>query len=320
MRQKYPAIECNQSGYLQVGAHEIYWEESGNPKGVPVIFLHGGPGSGTNPSHRCFFDPKIYRIVLMDQRGCGKSRPHACLEDNTSWDLVEDIERLKQQLGVEKWVVFGGSWGSTLALLYAEEHPESVLALILRGIFLARKEDIHWFYQFGAHHIFPDQFEKYLEPIEKSEREDLVSAYYRRLTSEDPATRRRAALSWAAWEGAALKLHFDEKLFDQFVEDKHADALSRIECHYFKHGCFFKSDNQLIERADRLKDIPGVIIHGRYDIVCPVKNAWDLHKVYKEAELKIIPDAGHAVSEPGILDALLEATDLFGHRFLPSGS
>ena len=209
MRTKYPPIECFRSGFLEVGSgHRIYWEESGNPNGIPIVFLHGGPGSGTEPGHRCFFNPQIYRIVLLDQRGCGKSQPHSSLKDNTTWHLVADIEKLRSHLKIEKWVVFGGSWGSTLSLAYAETHPDRVLALILRGIFLGRKKELHWFYQFGAHHIFPDEWEKYLDPIPPSERADLISAYYRALTSSDLATRRRAAQAWAGWEGATLKLFF----------------------------------------------------------------------------------------------------------------
>lgn len=312
MRQKYPPIEPNQSGHLSVSPlHRIYWEESGNPKGRPVIFLHGGPGSGTDSGHRSFFNPDLYRIILMDQRGCGKSLPHSCLEENTTWDLVDDIEKLRKHLKVHQWVVFGGSWGSTLALAYAQTHPQSVLALILRGIFLGRKKELHWFYQFGAHHIFPDEWEKYLDPIPEEERGDMIAAYYKRLTASDPAVRCRAASTWSAWEGAALKLIFDPNLFLQFTEDFHADAIARIECHYFMNHCFFKTDNWLLEHIDPIRKIPAVIIHGRYDIICPFQNAWELHKAWPQAELEIIKDAGHMASEPGILDALIRATDRF---------
>jgi proline iminopeptidase len=316
MRTKYPPIEPYRTGFLEVDSgHKLYWEESGNPKGLPVIFLHGGPGSGTEPGHRCYFDPKVYRIVLMDQRGCGKSKPHSSLKENTTWHLVADIEKVREHLKIGKWVVFGGSWGSTLSLAYAETHPEKVMALILRGIFLGRERELHWFYQFGAHHIFPDEWEKYIDPIPVSERKDMLRAYYKQLTSEDPAVRKRAASAWSAWEGAALKLIFDPSLFLQFVEDTHADALARVECHYFVNRCFFKTDNWLLEQADRIRHIPGRIIHGRYDIICPMESAWDLHKAYPEAELEIIKDAGHAASEPGIMDALIRATDYFGQRF-----
>ncbi len=318
MRTKYPPIEPNQTGVLDVGSgHHLYWEESGDPKGLPVIFLHGGPGSGTEPNHRCYFNPKVYRIVLMDQRGCGKSQPHSNLRDNTTWHLVDDIERLRKHLHIEKWVVFGGSWGSTLSLAYAETYPTRVLGLILRGIFLGRSKELKWFYQFGAHHIFPDQWEKYLDPIPIAERGDLLQAYYRRLTSSDNSIRKIAASAWSSWEGAALKLIFDPDLFMQFTEDLHADALARMECHYFVHRCFFKTDNWLIEHIDPIRNIPAVIIQGRYDIICPMENAWELHKAWPEAQFEVIKDAGHAASEPGITDALVRATDNFG-RTLPS--
>ena len=315
MRTKYPPIEPFRSGYLSVSAgHELYWEESGNPHGRPVIFLHGGPGSGTEPSHRSFFNPKLYRIVLMDQRGCGKSRPHSSLIENTTWHLVADIEALREHLKIDEWVVFGGSWGSTLSLAYAITHPKPVRALILRGIFLSRLDELDWFYQSGAHHLFPDEWEKYLEPIPPEERGKMIQAYYQRLTSTDESVRKRAAKSWTRWEGATLKLMLDQALLDSFTEEHHADAIARIECHYFIHRCFFKSDNWLIEQVHKIRHIPAVIIHGRYDIVCPFINAWDLHKAWPEASLEIIPAAGHAASEPGILDALIRATDLFAIR------
>lgn len=315
MRTRYPPIEPNRSGFLNVDNQEIFWEESGNPKGVPVIFLHGGPGNGCDPTCRTYFDPKRYRIVLMDQRGCGKSKPLSSLENNTTWHLVSDIELLKTKLGIEKWVVFGGSWGCTLALAYAESHPESVLALILRGVFLGRSKELRWFYQFGAHHILPDQFEKYIEPVPQNERGDLIKAYYRLLTSEDPAVRKRSASCWASWEASALKLLFDTNLFEQFVEDAHADAISRIECHYFVNNCFFKTDNWLLENIDRIQEIPAIIIQGRYDLITPIETAWEVHKAYSKAEFEIIPDAGHAVSEPEITDALILATDRIGQMF-----
>ena len=310
MRTKYPPIEPNRTGYLDVGSgHSLYWEESGNPRGKPVIFLHGGPGSGTEPTHRTYFNPQAYRIILMDQRGAGKSLPHASLEDNTTWHLVDDLEKLRQHLDIDRWVVFGGSWGSTLALTYAETHPDKVLGLIVRGIFLVRKKEIHWFYQFGAHHIFTDEWEKYIDPIPPEERGDLISAYYKQLTSPDPAMRKRAASAWTCWEGAALKLIFDPLLYQQFTQDDHADALARIECHYFINNGFFKTDNWLLEHAGALSKIPGFIIQGRYDIICPFESAWELHKAWPRAEFEIIKDAGHAASEPGITDALIRATD-----------
>ena len=314
MKTKYPPISPYQHGYLSVGdGHEVYWEVSGNPEGKPVLFLHGGPGGSSEPGHRCFFNPGLYRIVLMDQRGCGKSRPYSDLKQNTTWHLVADIEQLRRHLAIDRWVVFGGSWGSTLGLAYAESHPGAVSALILRGIFLCRKMEIDWFYQFGAHHLFPDEWEKYLEPIPLEERGDLVKAYYQRLTSDDECVRKTAAQSWSRWEGAALKLIPDPMLIESFTVDQHADALARIECHYFINRCFFKTDNWLIEQVHKIRHIPAVIIHGRYDLVCPLINAWDLHKAWPEATLEIIPDAGHSSAEPGITDALLRATDHFAY-------
>jgi len=243
MKQKYPPIEAKETGYLDVGdGHRIYWEESGNSEGVPVVFLHGGPGSGTNEGHRCSFNPEIYRIILFDQRGCGKSTPHAELAYNTTWDLVADMEKLRKFLKIDTWVIFGGSWGSTLALAYAQTHPDSVKALILRGIFLGRKKEVQWFYQEGAHHFFADEWEKYIEPIPEKERGEMIRAYYKRLTSNDSAIRRRMASTWSAWESVNLKLVFDPKLFSEFTEDFHADALARVECHYFMNNCFFETD------------------------------------------------------------------------------
>lgn len=307
---KYPPIEPYRTGFLEVGSgHRIYWEESGNPHGIPVLFLHGGPGSGTDPGHRCYFNPKSYRIILTDQRGSGKSTPHAGLQDNTTWHLVEDLEKLRSHLLIQKWVVFGGSWGSTLALAYAETHPDAVTHLILRGIFLGRTKEVRWFYQFGAHHIFPDEWEKYIDPIPQEERGNLIEAFYRRLTSPDPAVRKRAASAWSGWEGATLRLLFDPSLFMHFTEDNHAEALARIECHYFLNHCFFKTDNWLIEHVGKIRKIPAVIVHGRYDIICPMETAWELHKAWPEAKFHIIPDAGHAASEAGILDCLVNATD-----------
>lgn len=237
----YPAIDPYNTGFLDVGdGHSLYWEESGNPKGLPVVFLHGGPGSGTLPKHRCFFDPARYRIVLFDQRGCGKSTPHASLHCNTTWDLVSDIEKLRQFLGIDAWVVFGGSWGSTLSLAYAINHPNRVKALILRGIFLGRKKELRWFYQFGAHHIFTDEWHKYLDPIPVDERDDLLNAYYRQLTSPEKAVRKRATKAWTIWESVNLRLLHDPGLIAEFSEDMHADALARVECHYFVNQCFLK--------------------------------------------------------------------------------
>ena len=312
MKQKYPLIEPNQTGFLKVSAlHEIYWEESGNPDGLAVVFLHGGPGSGTDPSHRSFFDPKFYRIILFDQRGCGKSRPHSSLEDNTIWHLVMDMEAIREMLQIKQWLVFGGSWGSTLALTYAAKHPDRVRGLIVRGIFLGRKKELDWFYQFGAHHIFPDEFEKYQALIPEEERIDYISAYYKRLTSKDPVVRKVAARVWSGWGAAALRLKFDPSLFASFTEESKADAIARIECHYFLNRCFFPTDNWILEHVKQFRHIPGVIIQGRYDIICPMESAWELHKAWPNAKFEIIPDAGHAAGEPGITDALIRATDRF---------
>ncbi len=315
MRTKYPPIEPYNTGFLPVPGHQLYWEESGNKHGLPVIFLHGGPGSGTEASHRCYFDPKIYRIILMDQRGCGKSTPHSSLKDNTTWHLVDDIEKLREHLRIDKWVVFGGSWGSTLSLAYSETHPSRVHAIILRGIFLGRPKELEWFYQFGAHFIFPDEWEKFLAPIPHAERADMLHAYYRMLTSPNASLRKKAAAAWSGWEGATLKLIFDPTIFTQFVEDSHADAIARIECHYFVDNCFFKTDNWLIEQVGAVRKIPAIIVQGRYDIICPMLSAWELHKAWPEAKFEVIKDAGHAASEPGIIDALIRATDSVAQSF-----
>ncbi len=310
MRTRYPPIEPNFTGFLQVSPeHSLYYEESGNPNGKPVVFLHGGPGAGTDPSHRCFFDPSAYRIILFDQRGAGKSLPHANLTDNTTWDLVADIEKIRNHLKVDRWVVFGGSWGSTLALAYAQTHPDVVLGLVLRGIFLGTNQELRWFYQFGAHHIYPDEFEKYLHAIPEDERGDLIQAYYKRLTSSDAKERQIAAKAWSGWEGATLRLLFDPSLFSQFTEDFKADAIARIECHYFVNHCFFKTDTWLLDHVEKIRHIPSTIIHGRYDIICPFETAWRLHKAWPEAKFEVIKDAGHAAGEAGITDALIRATD-----------
>jgi proline iminopeptidase len=310
MAQPYPPIEPYRSQYLQVSPlHRIYVEECGNPNGKPVVFVHGGPGGGCEPWHRQFFDPKLCRIVLFDQRGCGKSTPYAELRDNTTWDLVADMEKVRETLGIKSWLVFGGSWGSTLGLAYAETHPQRVSALVLRGIFLLRPEEIRWFYQEGCNWIFPDAWEHYLEPIPQSERGDLVAAYHRRLTSENAEVRRDAAKSWSIWEGATSKLLQSEDMIARYGGDSFAEAFARIECHYFVNGGFFRSPNQLLEDVGRLRKIPGVIVQGRYDVVCPMKSAWDLHRAWPEAQLSVIGDAGHAASESGTLSRLIEVTD-----------
>jgi proline iminopeptidase len=275
------------------------------------VFLHGGPGGGIVADYRRYFNPEIYRVVLFDQRGSGRSTPHASLEENTTWHLVSDIEQLRKHLGIDRWQVFGGSWGSTLALAYAETHPDRARELVLRGIFLCRPKEIQWFYQEGASAIFPDVWEEYLKVIPETERADMVSAYYRRLTSEDYAVRLAAARAWSIWEGSTSKLFFDPSMIEKFADSEFALAFARIECHYFMNNAFFESDNYLIENVGRIRRIPSVIVQGRYDVVCPMMSAWDLHRAWPEAQLDIIPDAGHSISEPGIIGALVEATDNF---------
>ncbi len=311
-RDFYPEIEPYETGRLEVSdLHEIYWEVSGNPRGKPVVFVHGGPGGGTDPKQRRFFDPQAYRIVLFDQRGCGKSTPHAELVDNTTWSLVEDMEALRNHLGIERWQVFGGSWGSTLALAYAQKHPERVTELILRGIFLLRRKELLWFYQEGANALFPDAWEKYLEPIPEGERGDLMTAYYRRLTSSDPQERLRAAKAWSIWEASTSFLLQRPEHIEHAGDDEFSLAFARIECHYFVHGGFFECDDQLLRDVDAVRSIPAVIVQGRYDVVCPLMSAWELHRAWPEAELQIVPDAGHSAYEPGIVDHLIRATDRF---------
>ncbi|HEX8458701.1 MAG TPA: prolyl aminopeptidase [Pyrinomonadaceae bacterium] len=312
MRDLYSAIDAYDQGTLPVSpVHTLYYEQSGNPQGLPVVFLHGGPGGGTVPDYRRFFDPAAYRIVLFDQRGSGQSTPHANLEDNTTWHLVSDIERIRELLGIESWVVFGGSWGSTLALAYAQTHPARVRALVLRGIFLCRPKEIRWFYQEGASAIYPDAWEHYVRVIPEAERGDLLGAFYRRLTSEDEATRLEAARAWSVWEGSTSKLYPDEDFISHFGDPQFALAFARIECHYFTHNAFFDTDNYLIENVEKIRHIPAVIVQGRYDVVCPLMSAWELHRAWPEADFRIIPDAGHSALEPGTRAALVEATDKF---------
>ena len=311
-RKLYDPIEPYDSGYLKVSdIHEIYYEQCGNPKGKPIVFLHGGPGGGLVPEYRQFHDPEAYRIVLFEQRGSGRSKPHASLEQNTTWDLVDDIEKLRDHLKIEKWQVFGGSWGSTLALAYAETHPDRATELVLRGIFLCRPKEIKWFYQEGTSWLFPDVWEEYLKVIPEGERDDLVSAYYRRLTGDDEQEKIAAARAWSIWEGSTSKLFFDHDSIEKFADTTFALAFARIECHYFMNNCFFPTDNYLIENVGKIRHVPGVIVQGRYDVVCPMRSAWDLHRAWPEAELHITPDAGHSIMEPGNLTALIDATDRF---------
>ncbi len=312
MRELYPPIEPYDTGRLQVSdVHNIYYEQCGNPEGQPVVFLHGGPGGGLIPDYRRFFDPEAYRVVLFDQRGSGQSTPHAELEGNTTRDLVEDIEKLRERLGVESWHVFGGSWGSTLALAYAETHPERVRSLTLRGIFLCRPKEIRWFYQEGANWVFPDVWEQYEKVIPVEERGDFVKAYYKRLTSEDEATRVEAARAWSVWEGSTSKLHFDHAMIEKFDDPTFALAFARIECHYFMNNAFFPTENYLIENVGKIRHIPATIVQGRYDVVCPILSAWELHRAWPEADLRVVPDAGHSATEPGTIHELVSATDRF---------
>lgn len=306
----YPEIEPYSTGFLKVSElHTIYFEEAGNPKGKPVVFLHGGPGGGIIANYRRYFNPEKWRIILFDQRGCGQSKPFAELRENTTWDLVADIEKLRNHLSISKWAVFGGSWGSTLALSYAIKHPDNVTELFLRGIFLLRKKEIDWFYQEGCSKIYPDAWEEYVKPIPPEERHDFVKAYYKRLTSEDSNVRKAAAKSWSIWEGSTSKLIPDSDVVARFGEDEFADAFARIECHYFINKGFFPEDNFLLNNVDKIRHIPTVIVQGRYDVVCPAESAWDLHRAFPEAEFHLIADAGHSLSEKGITDALIRATD-----------
>ncbi len=311
----YPPLRPYSTGRLGVSeVHELYYEQSGNPQGKPVVFLHGGPGGGTDPRMRRFFDPEVYRIVLFDQRGCGKSTPHASLHENTTWHLVDDIESLREHLGIAAWQVFGGSWGATLALAYAQKYPARVTELVLRGIFMLRRSELAWFYQNseGAASLFPDLWEHYLAPIPPDERYDLIRAYYRRLTSTDAAERNAAARAWSVWEGATSFLHLNPAYVSKFEESDYAAAFARIECHYFVNGGFFEVDDQLLRDVPRIRHIPCVIVQGRYDVVCPMRSAWALHRAWPESKLVIVPDAGHSAFEPGMAKALRAACDRFG--------
>ena len=310
----YPAIRPYASGWLRVSPrHELYYEQSGNPAGKPVVFLHGGPGGGTNAGMRRFFDPRRYRIVLFDQRGCGKSRPHASLLENTTWDLVADIEQLRLHLGIDRWQVFGGSWGSTLALAYAQRHPRRVSELVLRGIFLLRRSELEWFYQdeLGAASLFPDLWEQFLAPIPRRERGDMMAAYYRRLTSRSARVRARAARAWSVWEAATSYLQADPRDVAKFDDPDLAAAFARIECHYFVNRGFLEHEDQLLRDVRKIRRIPAVIVQGRYDVVCPMRSAWDLHRAWPEAELRVVPDAGHSAFEAGIARELVAATDRY---------
>nr|WP_274636827.1 prolyl aminopeptidase [Microbacterium bovistercoris] len=315
----YPEIEPYDSGMLLVGdGNRVAWEVSGNPEGKPVVFLHGGPGGGTAPWHRQFFDPERYRIVLLDQRGCGSSTPHASepdadLRHNTTWHLVADLELLRKNLGIDRWQVFGGSWGSTLALAYAQAHPEAVSELVLRGVFTLRRHELEWFYEGGASVLFPDLWEDFIAPIPLLERSRMIEAYHRRLCDPDPAVHVPAAVAWSRWEASTVSLLPDPGRVAEAVEPEHAVAFARIENHYFLNGGWLR-EGQLIDDAARLRGIPAVIVQGRYDVCTPAMTAWDLHRAWSEAELVIVPDAGHSAGEPGIARALRAATDRFADR------
>ena len=312
LRTLYPPLEPYRSGRLDVGdGHCLYFEESGNPNGKPAVFVHGGPGSGTEPRQRRFFDPARYRIVLFDQRGAGKSTPFASLEHNTTWHLVADLEKLREHLGLEQWLVFGGSWGSTLALAYAQTHPTRVTELVLRGIFLVRKWEIDWFYQGGCSALFPDAWEDFLRPIPQGERDDLVKAYYRRLTSDDRAVRLQAARAWSVWEGRTSYLVQNASMVEKHDQENFANAFARIECHYFIHGCWLEGDKALLKNVGRIRHIPAVIVQGRYDVVCPMESAWALHRAWPEAKLEVSPTSGHSAFEAENIHRLVEATDAF---------
>lgn len=308
----FPPIEPYRVQRLKVSPiHELHVAEYGNPNGKPAVLLHGGPGAGSNPTMPRFYDPAAYRIVVFDQRGCGRSTPHAELEGNTTWDLVEDIEKIRTHLGIRKWQVFGGSWGSCLALAYAETHPDRVTEMVLRGIFTLRRKELLWFYQEGASLIMPEAFDEFLKPIPVEERSDLIAAYHRRLTGPDEATRLAAARAWSMWEGSSLSLLPDPARVAAFGEPYYAIAFARIECHYFVNKGFFETDDQLIANAARLRQIPAVIAHGRYDLCTPAFIAYDLHRRWPEADLRIVPDSGHAMTEPGIVRELVAATERF---------
>jgi proline iminopeptidase len=314
MRDLYPEITPFDTRRLAVQPpHELYLEQCGSPEGIPALFLHGGPGSGCESYHRRFFDPRRYRIVLFDQRGCGRSTPHAELAHNDTQALIADIELIRGQLGIDRWLVFGGSWGSTLALAYAQAHPDRVSALVLRGVFLCREQEIRWFYQDGAGRVFPDYWQDYLAPIPPEERHDMLAAYHRRLTGDNELARLAAAKAWSLWEGRCASLLPNESIVNHFDQPRTALSLARIEAHYFVNRAFLAPD-QLLRHADRLREIPGVIVHGRYDLICPLENAWELHHAWPASRLQVVPDAGHAASEPGTRSALVEATDQFADR------
>ena len=308
MQQLYPEIKPNEKFHVDVGdGQRIYVEECGSEDGIPLVYLHGGPGAGCESSHRRLCDPEKYRIILLDQRGCGRSEPHASIDNNTTADLVADLQVIREHLNITKWVLMGGSWGTTLALAYAQAHPENTLGLILRGVFLGRKEDIDWLYAEGTRRVFPDYWKEFIHPIPKDEQDDLVKAFYKRLTGKDELARMAAAKAWSCWEGRTATLEPNHSLVDHLAAPHIALSMARISAHYFANNCFLE-ENQLLENASKLKGIPGIIVHGRYDMLCPVENAWSLQQAWPDCELHVIRDAGHAGSEAGIVDGLVRAT------------
>jgi proline iminopeptidase len=310
----YPKIKPYDSGFLNIDEHQVYFEQCGNPNGKPALFLHGGPGGGGSEDVRRFFNPNLYRIVVFDQRGCGRSKPHGCLENNTTWDLVSDVENLRKKLSIEKWLVFGGSWGSTLSLAYAQAHPESVSELVLRGIFLLRKEELHWFYQDGASRIFPEAWSGFLDIIDEDKRDNLMNAYHEIFKSTDKEKRLKAAVAWSKWEAATSSLSYKPSLVEEFSDPEFALAFALIENHYFINKGWFDTENQLIENIDKIRSIPAVIVQGRYDVVCPMKTAWELSKAWPEAEMIIAPSSGHTAFEKEITHALISATNKFSNN------
>ena len=310
----YPKIKPYDSGFLNVDEHQVYFEQCGNPNGKPALFLHGGPGGGGSEDVRRFFNPNLYRIVVFDQRGCGRSKPHGCLENNTTWDLVSDVENLRKKLSIEKWLVFGGSWGSTLSLAYAQAHPKSVSELVLRGIFLLRKEELHWFYQDGASRIFPEAWSGFLDIIDEDKRDNLMNAYHEIFKSTDKEKRLKAAVAWSKWEAATSSLSYKPSLVEEFSDPEFALAFALIENHYFINKGWFDTENQLIENIDKIRSIPAVIVQGRYDVVCPMKTAWELSKAWPEAEMIIAPSSGHTAFEKEITHALISATNKFSNN------
>jgi proline iminopeptidase len=312
----FPEIEPYQSGFLRVSdLHSLYYEEVGNPQGQPVVYLHGGPGAGINPLARRFYDPDFYRIILFDQRGAGQSTPHAELRENTTWDLVADVERVREMLGIERWLVFGGSWGSSLSLAYAIRHPERVVGLVMRGIFLCRPSELDWLYKEGASHVFPEGWDQFIAPIPLAERGDLLRAYYQRLIDPDPAVQQAAAWPWNRWETQCSRHFPDLAALEKDDRPLATLAMSRIETHYFVNHCFFPDENYLLEKAPAINHIPTIIVQGRYDMVCPIRSAWDLKKVMPAADLRLVADGGHSVREAGVAARLVQATEDFKSRF-----